>query len=346
MMPTDTSTPQPTNGADPFADILGHERVREALSQAVASGRVHHAWLFSGREGIGKTLVARRFAQLLMCERSTPGGGAAALAACGECRHCRRIASDGHPDALHLAPEGRTIKIAQVRALQQKVGFRPFEARYRVVMVHQTQALGDAAANAMLKTLEEPGNETVFVLLTDQAHRLLPTIISRCQPVRFAPFRHDEIRGFLESREVASDKAALVSVLAEGSLSRALELAEEDLDEQLAVLDALSELRADDPGPVLVLAESIARDKERLPTMLTMLRAWYRDIMMLRGGAGEARVAMRWRLEQLRAQAAASSPEAIAGALDALTDIEDALRRNVNTTLAVERLLFRLVLER
>lgn len=337
-----------TTFSDPFAGIVGHERVRGALSQAVASGRVHHAWLFAGRDGIGKRLVAQRFAQLLMCAHSEPGRGLAQLAACGECRHCRRLAAEQHPDGLVLRPEGRTIKIDQVRLLQQKLSFRPFEARVRVVLVERADALGDASANAMLKTLEEPGEGNVFVLLTDQPQALLSTIVSRCQPVRFAPFAPDALARQLEARGVAPDKASLIGVLAEGSYGRALELAEEDLDDQLSVLDTLMTLRergagVADPGPVLELADAIARDKEHLPSVLTMLRAWYRDVLLLRSGAAPERISMRWRLEQLQAQAAASPAESIEAALEALTDITLALKGNVNPTLAVERLLFRLL---
>ena len=166
-----------------LADIRGQDRAIARLRAALAAGRVHHAYLFTGPPGAGKRATALALASALNCLRA-PGEG------CDDCDACARIAAGIHPDVVTLEREGaaQIVPIESVRnQVIARVGFPPHEAKVRVFLIDEASALQPAAANSLLKTLEEPPARTMFVLGTVAPDQLLPTIRSRCQRVAFGP---------------------------------------------------------------------------------------------------------------------------------------------------------------
>jgi DNA polymerase-3 subunit delta' len=214
----------------------------DTLRRALATDRVHHAYLFDGPSGVGKELAAFGLAQALVCERREPGNPSA----CGECRACvRALPRAGetrplHPDVVVLerglyepttigrrSPETQDLSIDQVRTLVlARAAFPPHEGRAKVFIVRRAEEMNQAAANALLKTLEEPGPRTHFILLSAVADSLLPTIRSRTQRVRFAALPDDVVTALLTERGV--EGAASIAALAGGSMATALELGDPD----------------------------------------------------------------------------------------------------------------------
>jgi DNA polymerase-3 subunit delta' len=226
-----------TNGA--FDSILGQRSAIETLVHALRSGRVHHAYRFEGPDGVGKELAAFALAQALLCDGNAPLG-------CGDCSACRRAVKlsnedprvPQHPDVLvvgrgvyppsALGTQSRetvAIGVEQVRrVVLSRIGFPPHEGRALVVIVRAAHELSQQAANALLKTLEEPPDRVHFVLITSQPNRLLDTIRSRTLAVRFAPLPERVLAAILERH----GKSTSVSRLAGGSASAALALADDD----------------------------------------------------------------------------------------------------------------------
>ena len=322
-----------------FAEVLEQEGVKTHLRRAAGGGRLHHAWLFVGRRGVGKRTAALAFAQALMCERSAIGQGAERFDGCGECRHCRRVAQLEHPDLEILASESRNISVDQVRALQHKIAFRPFEARVRVVMVHEAEKLQEVSANAMLKTLEEPTESTLFVLTTHQPGRLLPTIISRCQLARFTPFSTSALLTHLQHRGVDLALAQQAAALAEGSLGEALSLAEsgEDLERVFGFLDGLERAAGQDPAAILELAEEMSSATE-LDLYLVILRLYLRDLLVLNQGADE-HLMLTWRRAAMQDLARRLSHEKILAVLTELDGVSRGLAGYAHKLLSCEHLL-------
>ncbi|MEZ4462989.1 MAG: DNA polymerase III subunit delta' [bacterium] len=221
-----------------FASVEGQDRAVDSLRRALRSGRLHHAFLFAGPDGVGKALTAFKLAEALLCESPTAGEG------CGTCRACRRVPERQHPD-FHVLERGQksdgrpeaSIRIDQVRALQHDLGFKSYEGGRRVVVILEAERMNPATANALLKTLEEPGPDTHFVLVSAAPHLLLPTILSRCQRVRFAPLHRAVVaRHLARLAELEPAAADLLAGLAEGSISKGVALAQSRVLEQRAAL--------------------------------------------------------------------------------------------------------------
>ena len=207
-----------------WKNIVGHATEIEQLKKIIAEGKFPHAVIFSGGEGIGKKKIAETCAAVLLCKN--PVGGEP----CGVCENCKLISAGSHPDFYLVEPEStkttKNIKIGQIRTLQTEVSLRPVQAEGRVVLIDGAEFMNNAAANCLLKTLEEPPSQTIFILLSANRAGLLMTLRSRCRTVNFDKLTAEEIFNELLRREVETDRAKKISVVADGSLGRALNLAE------------------------------------------------------------------------------------------------------------------------
>jgi DNA polymerase III subunit delta' len=270
-----------------LATIRSQPTAVKTLGRALAAGRVHHAYLFEGPDGVGKERTAFGLAQALVCERRMEGNADA----CGDCTACRRAvprpreARPIHPDVVVLerglydpatigrrTPETQDISIDQVRTLVlMHAAFPPHEGRAKVFIVRRAEELSTAAANALLKTLEEPGARTHFVLLSSVGDSLLPTIRSRVQRVRFAALPDDVVADLLVESGVDRSKAEGLGRLARGSMATALELSDPEasaLREEF-VSRALASLDSRDLGASLEVAEEAKKvGKEALAVRL------------------------------------------------------------------------------
>ena len=221
----------------PFRDLAGNRTVLALLARAIDAGTLPPSLIFGGPEGVGKRQAALALAQALNCPtpvRPAPWPDASsapplAIDACGTCAICSRIARQIHPDVLVISPEETgNIKIDVVREVLRQVGFKPFEARRRVVIFDAADGLLPDSQDALLKTLEEPPPGSVLVLVTAQPGQLLPTVRSRCPTVRFAPLAASAVIDWLMTHEgLAEPQARAIASVARGSLAAAREAASE-----------------------------------------------------------------------------------------------------------------------
>lgn len=199
-----------------FTEIYGQKRAIELLKAGFRTGRISHAYLFYGPSGVGKAKTAVAFAQLLNCERSEEAEP------CNRCSQCYKIALGNHPDVEVIKPDGASIKIEQMRNMQEKVYFKCYEGKFKVIMIEDAHLMTVQAANSLLKVLEEPPAETVFILLAEELNLLPITIQSRCLPVSFA-YLSESIMGKVLSEMGIEIPFSLA--LAQGSLGKALDIA-------------------------------------------------------------------------------------------------------------------------
>ncbi|HXI09909.1 MAG TPA: DNA polymerase III subunit delta' [Thermodesulfobacteriota bacterium] len=273
-----------------FKDIIGHTKEISVLAGSLANGRVPHALLFSGPEGVGKRLVALEFARALNC-REFRGGSSGD--SCGRCPDCALFDSGTHPN-LTLAgptdkdgqpsPEG-LIRIEPVREIQNSLKYR-VERGSKAVIIDSADRMMPAAANAFLKTLEEPPADSVIMLVTSRSSDLLPTIISRCQRMNFRPLSSELVTRYLVEKTGAAEADAVEAArLAAGSISKALFYASEGgYGKKKEIAGAVSAITPADTDAALSLAAELSK-RDDLVDVLEFLKTWYRDMLVGRSGA-------------------------------------------------------------
>jgi DNA polymerase III subunit delta' len=345
-------------------ELLGQPVAGTLLRQIVASRRTAHAYLFQGAGGVGKGTAALALARALLCERPTDD-------ACGECAACAKCASLSHPDLRFLFPlageekdldetiaevfrawredplfvfryeKAASIRLSVTRELLRTLAFEPFEAARRVVVVRDADRMREDQFSAMLKSLEEPGGSTVWILTTARPSRLPATIRSRCQKVRFAALTEPLLREFLTTRVgVPEREARILAALSGGSLARALLLRETEplriRDEALALLEPA--LRSD--AAALWRASQAFMNygrtgREALRRMLEVHQLWLRDLLRAHAGADREALANRDREAEIRRQAARLDAREIRRRLLVLEEALQSLESNVTPDLTV-----------
>jgi len=253
-----------------------------------ARGKLRHAYLFTGPEGVGRRTLAIRFAQALNCP-SPPGQGGF----CGVCRDCRQIQSLAHPDLSLLVPEEghKDILIDQVRGLQHTLSLSPYAAPYRIALLPDFQRSTEQAQNALLKTLEEPPAKVILLLTAHTPEQLLATIVSRCEVVRLRPASISSTQAYLQTeKDLSSEKARLLAHLSGGRVGAAIRLAEdptavarrrEHLETMLSLLPARHHER-------FKLAASLVKPRDRarqnLGEVLPIWLSFWRDVFLMSAG--------------------------------------------------------------
>jgi DNA polymerase-3 subunit delta' len=334
-----------------LSDLIGQDAARTALLRAIERGHLAHAYLFEGPPGVGKRSAALGLAMALDCP-SAPGTG------CGICEVCRRIEAGIHPDVPTFGPSGAggQIVVEDAKTILALARTRPHEAATRVIIVKDADAMNPNAANALLKTLEEPLAGNHLILCTRAPDRLLPTIRSRTQRIRFRQLDAAALLELGRARGVPAGRAELAAALADGSAARMLEAASAG-DDESGPAQALADLRAaiTTPGAagVFDLAASLAGQKDQkekdgdkektgkegVPRLLGLLAGLYRDALAIAAGAPELAVLNAGPEAQALA---ALGVDRLGRALAAIVDTQMGLAANVNPTLAVERLAFAL----
>ena len=318
-----------------FDQILGHEWQKEILSRSLASGRLAHAYLFSGPDGVGKRLVALALARSIVCDEQR---------GCGDCRACRKIDHQNHPDLHVLEPDGNSIKIEQVRSLQRDLNLKPLEAPRKICLIEEADSMTVGAANALLKTLEEPRGDTLLILLAAQPNRLLETVRSRCQRLPFTRHPNSRIQAQLEKQlDMSATESHVLAALSEGSFKKAFGKDRElFLEERRKLLKTLTGLSPGSILPVLDFAEQIAADKTVLPDILEIFQAFYRDVMMVLQGHGDDHLVNLDLKENIQRASSRENITSVLAKLEALIEARRQLDRNVNRQLAMEVLLLQL----
>jgi DNA polymerase-3 subunit delta' len=273
-----------------FQDVLGHSKEISILKRAISSGRVPHCYLFAGPEGVGKRLTARAFAKALNCE--TPAGGINSVEdrvdSCGVCTSCRQIDEGSHLNLVRVEPVLGVLRIDQVRELQNALKYR-VESGQRVAIVDGADKLMKGAANAMLKTLEEPPANSIIILITSRPAELLPTILSRCQRVNFRPLPEETVLNVLINTfgegELATEEAATIARFSGGSLARALEVVRGgEQARRKGFLERFLRLTPGDGDAILGAARDLSKEED-IEEALEFLKTWYRDQVVFNEGA-------------------------------------------------------------
>lgn len=319
-----------------FAEILGHDRIVEVLKRSLRNGKTAHSYLFEGVPGCGRKTVAMALVQALFCTGNQDD-------ACGVCPSCRKITGGNHPDIQIIAPlpDKRDISIEQLRELQHGLSLRPYEAPRKVCIIDPAERMSIAAANSLLKTLEEPPGNALIILLTENAGMLLSTVRSRCQLFRFAPLSPEHIQTLLVKTGISQENATLLAPMANGSLQRALELDDEALVQRReAVLLRVNSLAINRIASVFDAVEELGGNRDSTLELLDMLLSFFRDAVHISSGSADiVNRPVRAALESIAQRR--SLPRNLE-LLEKIYETRRAVQRNANPKLALDHLFMAL----
>lgn len=325
----------------PFADVIGHDHPKKLLQAAMSSDRLAHAYLFHGEDRIGKRLLAVRVAQALLCDVvSNPADG------CGACRSCVQIESRSHPDfnVIHPDPEQTTpqIKIEQIRDLEQQIIYRPLIGDRKICLIDDADRMTIGAANALLKTLEEPPDHSLFLLVSGRAFALPATIRSRCQTLRFAAPAQTQIEAALIlRRNLSPADARFLAILSEGRIGEALDSDVEAMksrQHEYSTLLAPSALYS--ISHLLNTAETLSKT-DRAGEALAWLQRWLRDILTVAVGGAIDHVLDLDRREMFATLAENVHVDALIDLLQHIDELQRQSTRNLNLHMALENVFIR-----
>lgn len=323
-----------------FEIIQGQQLLKKALQRSLETGETGHAYLFSGPAGSGKRTLALLFAQALNCSSSQPP--------CCQCLSCRKSEGGNHPDFYRLQPLGSSLKIEQLREIKESFYYYPVEGRYKICIIEDGDLLTAAAANSLLKILEEPPDRLVFIILTTRPWALLPTILSRCLSFALKPLQLEEMETLLEQHgKLTPQERELVFSLSGGNPGQALALAEQ-VDWREKFVEARALLQEVEEGPadgIFLLAEELSARSD-LPALMEIMLIVCRDrlVRMLKGCTAE--VMVKEREESQTVTPLAEKPDLHVllqeKIFSAILQLQAELRGNVNRRLALEVLFLQM----
>lgn len=331
----------------PFRDLIDQQHAASFLRGALRSGHVAHAYLFVGPSGVGRLTAARAFAQALLCS----GGGDDA---CGRCLACRKVQDGAHPDLRVISPGGRTetgaerraVGIEQIRELKREASYPPYEARWKVFIVEDAEAMRAEAANSLLKILEEPPAGIVIILIAESAAGVLPTLVSRSQIVRFSFVPASEIaRALTERTGVPATRARYLAALSGGRVGVAVGAAgtgEESFQQRADVVAELGAIMAGDVVARLDAAEAVARRRDEIERWLDVALLWIRDVIVWQDTQDSALLVNLDEQPAIATWAARASNERLRRSAEAIEQAKEHLRRNLNPRLVLEALFARM----
>lgn len=319
-----------------FDEIIGHEKVKEHLRNAVKLNKISHAYIINGMQGSGKNMIADIFSKTLQCEKGgeTP---------CNVCHSCIQAESGNHPDIIRITHEKPTsIGVEDVR--EQLVGdiqIRPYSGRYKIYIVDDADKMTVQAQNAILKTIEEPPEYGIIMLLTENADALLPTILSRCVRLDLTPVQDSLIKEHLMQKfGIPEYDARFAAAFARGCVGRAEAVINSEVfvgikENALHMLKYVSDMTV---GELINSVKSINDYKGNINDYLDLLAMWYRDVLLFKSTNDANLLIFKDELKTIRRQASVSSYEGIQTVLTSIDKAKKRLNANVSFELVMELL--------
>ena len=320
-----------------FTDIIGQEQLKEHLQNAISMNKVSHAYIINGERSSGKEFIARIFAMALQCEK----GG---TEPCGECHSCKQAMSNNQPDIIYIGHEKpNTIGVEDIRGqINNDIGIKPYSSPRKIYIMNEGEKMTVQAQNALLKTLEEPPEYAVILILTTNVEALLPTILSRCVVLNMKPVPDAKVKKYLmEELGVPDYKANICVAFARGNIGKAKLLAsseefEKVKDEAITLVKYINDMEINE---IVKAIKKITEYKFDVNDYLDILSVWYRDVLLYKATKDINSLIFKDELQQIRRVADRSTYEGIETIVNALQQAKRRLEANVNVDLTMELLL-------
>ncbi len=320
-----------------YSDIIGHEDIVKHFKNSIELGKVSHAYILNGEKGSGKKTMATVVAKSLQCEEGGPDP-------CGRCRSCLQSESGNQPDVIWVNHEKpNLISVEEIRQqIVNDVGIKPYSSRYKIYIVPDAHFMNPQAQNALLKTLEEPPEYAIILLLANGIGKFLPTVLSRCIILNFKPVEPLYVVEYLTTQlNVDQKKARFCTDFAQGNLGKAIRLAispeyNELLDDSVRILRRIQEMEMED---VIIAVRNLGKYKLDVTDYMDIMTMWFRDILMVKISNSPNKLLFKDEYSVLQKQASMMSYEGVEEVIRALNKVKVRLEANVNFDIAMELLL-------
>lgn len=320
-----------------FQDIVGHERIKEHLQNAIETGKVSHAYILTGEAGMGRKSLANAFALTLLCEKGK-------AEPCMECHACKQVLSGNHPDLIYVNHEKPgSIGVDDIRAqINNTVMVRPYSSYYKIYIVDEAEKMTQQAQNALLKTIEEPPSYAVIILLTTNQEAFLPTILSRCVQLKLKPLPDSVIKKYLINTLGAEEEQADVyAAFSRGNLGKAIHLASSEDFKRVYedILHLVKNIKKMDISDILDYIRKLKEENLDIQECLDFMQLWYRDVLMFKVTKDINLLIFKDEYTSINEISKNSGYEGLEAIMSAIDKAKVRLDANVNTELALELML-------
>jgi len=323
-----------------FTNIVGHEDIIRHFKSSIEMDKISHAYIINGEVDSGKKMLANAFAATLQCETG-------ALEPCDKCQSCLQIETGNHPDIITVTHEKpNVISVDEIREqVVDSIGIKPYKSKYKIYIVPDAQLMNVQAQNAILKTIEEPPEYGVILLLTSNLDKLLPTVQSRCMLLNTKPIRERDMLGFLQKNMgLTEEKAYFCLDFAQGNLGKAIKLATNEEYVQVidSVVDVMKKIFDLDVDDLAIAVSHIEQFKMSIDDYLDLMMMWYRDVLMFKVTGNVDKLLFKGEYSTIKKQAAMLSYKAIEDNINAIEIAKKRLDVNANFDVTMELLLLTL----
>lgn len=323
-----------------FSEIVGHEQIKEHMQAAIRDKKPFHAYLFQGEEGVGKEALARTFAAGLQCQSES------ADKPCKECVSCRQMESGNQPDVIWVTREKASLGVDEIREqLCNTMDIKPFSSPYKIYLVPEAEKMTEAAQNALLKTIEEPPEYGIVILMTSNISALLPTIQSRCLTMEFRPLSTAVVESYVKEHcQVPDYQARASAAFAQGNLGKAMRYAksEDFIERKDHIISLLRHVEQMDLSEMLAVIKDLGTSKDEVRDYIDLMVLWYRDVLLFKATKDINQLLFQDEASYISREASHRSYEKIEEILQAFEKAKVRLRANVNFDITMELMLLTL----
>lgn len=323
-----------------FSEIVGHEQIKEHMQAAIRDKKPFHAYLFQGEEGVGKEALARTFAAGLQCQSES------ADKPCKECVSCRQMESGNQPDVIWVTREKASLGVDEIREqLCNTMDIKPFSSPYKIYLVPEAEKMTEAAQNALLKTIEEPPEYGIVILMTSNISALLPTIQSRCLTMEFRPLSTAVVESYVKEHcQVLDYQARASAAFAQGNLGKAMRYAksEDFIERKDHIISLLRHVEQMDLSEMLAVIKDLGTRKDEVRDYIDLMVLWYRDVLLFKATKDINQLLFQDEASYISREASHRSYEKIEEILQAFEKAKVRLRANVNFDITMELMLLTL----
>ncbi len=319
-----------------YSKVIGHKNIIEHLKKAVANKKVSQAYIFTGEDGSGKKMLADIFAKTLLCE-------AHGQEPCNKCKSCLQVEGGNQPDLIYVTHEKASLGVEEIRVqVNNDILIKPYSSLYKIYIIDEAEKMTEQAQNALLKTIEEPPEYAVIMLLTTSLGKLLPTIQSRCVNLELKVIPEKEIKQFLmEKKQIPDYLAEISAAFSRGNVGRAIKYAssEDFIQSKDAIIHVLRHIDEMELYEIMDALKEFSAHKLDIEDYIDLMLLWYRDVLMFKVTNDPNRLLYKSEVRYIAKQTTKSDYEGIEAIIEAMDKAKIRLRANVNFDVAIELML-------